>query len=300
MAECTNIAQSSVTTGGELPLKCSDHGKANMAGTLGGQTCIFTYHEIQPEDSKYLYRVTNSAFENQVSFVSSIQGNSLAGAVAQITFDDSHRSNYENAFPILERFELKATFFVLAGSVGGSAKYISWKQAREMVLAGHHIASHGWSHRILTQCSPSELERELSGSKREIEDRLGIEVDSISAPGGRWNARVAEACADAGYKYLFHSNPWLSGSSRSGLRLHGRHMVTGRMDSHQLQGLMQINGAKRLYLRTRYAAKERVRQMLGDRLYHKLWCWAANWNPEEGMEVEIDGRASASRESQTS
>jgi peptidoglycan/xylan/chitin deacetylase (PgdA/CDA1 family) len=300
MADSIDFAQLSATPRLEVSLNYSDQGKASKAGTPSGQTCMFAYHEIQPEDSKYLYRVTCSAFENHMSFVSSIRGNSSAGTEAQITFDDGHRSNYETAFPILERFDGKATFFVLAGCIGNSANYISWGQAREMALAGHHIASHGWSHRILTQCSSSELDREVSGSKREIEDRLGIEVDSISVPGGRWNERVASSCADAGYKYFFHSNPWLPSSSRSGLRLQGRHMVTGRMDSRQLRELMQIRGARRQYLRARYIAKERFRQMLGDHVYHKLWCWLANWNPGEGTEVEIDGRASVSPESKTS
>jgi len=59
--------------------------------------------------------------------------------------------------------------------------------------------------------------------------------------------------------------------------------------------MMQITGAKRQYLRARYAAKEHVRLMLGDKLYHKLWCWLANWNPEEGMEVEVDGPPKVSR-----
>ena len=120
MTEWIDLAQSSVTKNRKLPLEHSDQGTADKAGILSGQTCIFAYHEIQPEDSKYLYRVTCSAFENHASFISSIQGNPLAGTGAQITFDDGHCSNYENAFPILEQFELKATFFVLAGSVGNN------------------------------------------------------------------------------------------------------------------------------------------------------------------------------------
>jgi hypothetical protein len=295
MTDSADITQSSVITKRELPLEYSDQGRADTVGTPDGQTCVFTYHEIQPEDSKYLYRVTSTAFENHLSMVSSIRGNSFAGTEAQITFDDGHRSNYENAFPILERFGWNATFFVLAGGVGSSPNYISWKQAREMALAGHHVESHGWSHRILTQCSSLELELELSGSKREIEDRLGTEVDSISMPGGRWDERVVEACADAGYKKLFHSNPWMPCSSRIGLHLHGRHMVTGRMDSRQLQELMLIRGTRRQYHRARCVAKERFRQMLGDHIYHKLWCWLANWNPGEGLGLEVDGPPKVNR-----
>jgi peptidoglycan/xylan/chitin deacetylase (PgdA/CDA1 family) len=262
-----------------------------------GRSCVFTYHEILPADSKYLYRVTNTSFEEHMAFISSMLKESLFASTLQISFDDGHRSNYENAFPILERFGVKATFFILAGCVGTSANYISWQQAREMVSAGHQVASHGWSHRILTQCNASELDHEIADSKREIESRLGIEVDSISAPGGRWNARVSEGCTRAGYRYLFHSNPWVTGRLVKGLVLQGRHMVTGRVGPEELRKLVLMKAARRAANSILYSAKERVRELLGDRLYHKLWCRLANWNPEDGMEVGVDGSPEGSGES---
>ena len=300
MSDRVETEQSSVTRERDLPLDHADHGNPKAAGDSVERFCIFTYHEILPSDSTYLYRVTDSVFENHLSFISSVCKDTVAGAVPQITFDDGHRSNYENAFPILERFGLKGTIFVLAGRVSSDANYISWDQAQEMASAGHRIASHGWSHRLLTQCSSSELDREIFDSKREIEDRVGFEVDSISAPGGRWDERVLNTCARAGYKFLLHSNPWVPASVRKSIRLQGRHMVTGRMESSQLQNLMQIRGMERRYLRARYAAKERARLMLGDQLYHKLWCWVANWNPGEGLELEVDGNARAKGESNPS
>lgn len=297
MNESVETAQSSVKAKRELALDYLVHGTSNTLGALVERASIFTYHEILPEDSTYLYRVNSSAFENHLSFISSVRRDSLTGIVPQITFDDGHRSNYENAFPILERFGLKATFFVLAGRVGTDAKYISWGRAREMDLAGHRVASHGWSHRMLTQCSLSELEHEIAQSKREIEDRLGVEVDSISAPGGRWDERVVDACGRAGYKHLFHSNPWAPDIHRRAVCLQGRHMVTGRMSSQHLQKLMQVGGVTRQYLRAKYATKESVRRILGDQFYHKIWCWMVNWNPAEGMELEVDKDAKSGVES---
>ena len=293
MSKSAETARSSVTANRELPLDYSGGRKQETLGPVAERSCLFTYHEIIPADSRYLYRVTSSTFENHLSFISSVRKNPSATAVPQISFDDGHCSNYENAFPMLERFGLKATFFVLAGRIGTPGAYISWGQAREMASAGHRIESHGWSHRILTQCSSLELDQELSDSKREIEDRLGVEVDSISAPGGRWNERVVDACVRAGYNCLFHSNPWAPVSLRKEIRVQGRQMVTGQMDALQLQKLMRIGRIERNYLRARYAAKERARLVLGEQLYHKLWCWIANWNPEEGVEVEITGRANA-------
>ena len=271
---------------------------AGASGAKGGRECVLTYHEILPLPSQYLYRVTSAQLQAHLSLLSSgiLQPGSPEHAPL-ITFDDGHRSNFEQAFPLLEQFGLKATFFVLAGCVGGTDKYISWDQARQIVAAGHRVESHGWSHRLLTQCSHDDLEEELVRSKRELEDRLGAQVSAISAPGGRWDDRVMDACGRAGYKYLFHSNPWPPAATRKGIRLQGRHMVTGRMGPKELQKLLQVGGARQLYSRVRYGAKERVRVMLGDRLYHKFWCWLANWSAGEGLELEVDTISNNKRES---
>ncbi len=258
---------------------------------------VLAYHEVQPTESKYVYHLTNSQFESHLTFLASLPANEkLSRAIPEVTFDDGHRSNYENAFPLLEKAGLKATFFVLAGRVGNQAEFISWSQAREMVSAGHQVQSHGWSHRLLTLCNPQELEEELAGSKQELEQRLGVEVPSISAPGGRWNARVISACGRAGYKSFFHSNPWMPPKSLEGLEIRGRYMVTGRMDSTALKAQMEMSGAQRFFRRSKYGAKEGVRTILGDRMYHKIWCWLSNYSPDDGMEIQMGGRTDRGQE----
>jgi peptidoglycan/xylan/chitin deacetylase (PgdA/CDA1 family) len=253
------------------------------SGQLAVSNFQFTYHEILPESSRYLYRVSSAAFEEHLAFISSLT------TAPRISFDDGHRSNYENALPILERFGVKATFFLLAGHVGGNKDYLSWGQAREMSAAGHRVASHGWSHRMLTQCSAAELDHELTDSKREIENRLGVEVDSISAPGGRWDKGVTYACTRAGYRHFFHSNPWTPPLRGTDLTVEGRLMITCQMGSPELQRQMRLSPAQRSLLRAKYAVKDGIRQIIGERLYHRIWCRLANWNPEDGMEVQVNG-----------
>jgi len=291
----TNVPES----GGKLDLQ--NNSTADPAPSFHDRITeqwIWTYHEILPAGSQYLYGVTQAQFREHLSLLASAAPQSSPEKQSPlITFDDGHRSNFEQAFPLLEQFGLKAIFFLVAGCVGKIDKYLLWDQARQMVAAGHRVESHGWSHRLLTQCSPSDLEQEVARSKHELEDRLGVEVAAISAPGGRWDDRVVEACARAGYRYLYHSNPWIPADSRQGLHLQGRHMVTGRMGPKDLQKLAQIGGARRLYFRCRYGAKEQVRVMLGDRLYHKFWSWVAKPNSEEGMELDVDSLSKNKRES---
>jgi peptidoglycan/xylan/chitin deacetylase (PgdA/CDA1 family) len=262
-----------------------------VSGKLNESDCIFTYHKIILEDSKYLYHVTAAEFGKHLGFISKTAADSSNVSKPAVSFDDGHRSDYEQAFPILDSANIKATFFILAGCVGREANYISWEQARQMANSGHCVASHGWSHKILTQCTPAELQREIADSKREIEDRLGVEVNSISAPGGRWNSRVSEACENAGYRYFYHSNPWAHPRSLNTLKIRGRHMVTGHMGVEELHKLHTTSGAQRIAKSALYLAKDGLRSALGDKLYHKIWCRLANWNPEEGMEVQIGSSA---------
>lgn len=265
---------------------------APSEGQADSSGWVVAYHEILPEESQYSYHVTCGQFEKHLGlFASLAKGGSSRSANPMVTFDDGHRTNYENAFPLLERAGLKATFFALAGSVASNPDFISWSQAREMVSAGHRLQSHGWSHRLLTLCSPEELHDELARSKQELEQRLGMEVTSVSAPGGRWDARVISGCARAGYKTFFHSNPWMPPKSQDGVQIRGRLMITGKMDSAALRAQMEMGGARRLYCRTKYGAKEKARTILGDRLYHRLWCRLSNYSPEDGMEIQMEGQA---------
>lgn len=255
-----------------------------MAGR-GHAGSILAYHEVLPTASSYRYQVTDEQFRQHLAVLSS-RAHALGSPVA-VTFDDGHRSNFEHAFSLLAEAEVQATFFVLPQFIGNS-KTISWAQAREMLAAGHWLQSHGWNHRVMPQCSPCELQEELVWSKRELEDRLGEEVTALSVPGGRWNDQVVVAAAAAGYRFLFHSNPWTRPRVIHGVVVRGRLMITDGMDARSLNALLQTSRMQRFMLQGKYSAKDSLRRMLGERFYHQLWCRLANWKPEDGLEVQVD------------
>jgi len=281
VSEPTKTAHLSSSEENMLPSIPSTNLHSQNIRELTAKLFHFTYHEILPGDAQYLYRVSTAALEEHLTFLSSLD------SPPRISFDDGHRSNYEHAFPILERFGIKATFFLLAGHAGNNKDYLTWEQAREMSQAGHVVASHGWSHRMLTLCNSLELDQELADSKREIENRLGIAVDAISAPGGRWNKQVTDACVRAGYRHFFHSNPWEPSVEGANLSVQGRLMMTRGMGAPELRKQMDLSELQRSVLRAKYAGKERVRRLMGERLYHRIWTLLAKWNPEDGMEVLI-------------
>jgi peptidoglycan/xylan/chitin deacetylase (PgdA/CDA1 family) len=85
--------------------------------------------------------------------------------------------------------------------------HLSWGQIVEMSRHGANFGSHGITHADLTGVDPKELENEVAGSRRMIEDRTGQKVRSFSYPFGRYDSLVAGAVEDAGYEGAFSLYP---------------------------------------------------------------------------------------------
>src|SRR5262249_53289973 len=147
----------------------------------------------------------------------------------------------------------------------------NWDQLKELQAAGHSIQSHGWSHKFLTFCSDAELAQELGGSREMLEDKLGTSVEEISMPGGRWDERVIEACARAGYKCVYVSDPWIA-REICGVKVIGRFMVRRTTSLPELKKMVLRDSRKLWTLKMRSQLKRRVVGLVGDGLYHRLWC----------------------------
>lgn len=132
-----------------------------------------------------------------------------------LTFDDGYRSVYDEAFPVLNKYGMTATVFLATGDSKGAGaderltplngrEMLSWREIREMKCAGIDFGAHTISHPDLTKIETSEMEREIAGSKRIIEDKLGSPVLSFAYPYGRYDGRSIEiargnfacACSD--------------------------------------------------------------------------------------------------------
>jgi peptidoglycan/xylan/chitin deacetylase (PgdA/CDA1 family) len=114
-----------------------------------------------------------------------------------VTFDDGYRENFLHAYPVLQEFEIPATFFLLSDFVGtakilphdreDSFRYnylLSWDEVREMQKQGMGFGSHGSTHIRLKGETPGEIEKEFRSSKAKIEKETGRKVRFISYPFG--------------------------------------------------------------------------------------------------------------------
>jgi peptidoglycan/xylan/chitin deacetylase (PgdA/CDA1 family) len=236
----------------------------------------FLYHELRPERSAYSYVLGCEAFEEQVDLFCRVRE---SGGVLwpRISFDDGHVSNYEYALPILESRGVVARFFLTVGWMGQRAGYLDWGQVRSLHDAGQRIGAHGWTHTLLTHCGALELERELGGARKALEDRLGSAITSMSLPGGRYNRRVLAACRAAGYREIFTSIPR---AEMSGAELVGRVNVRAGMSVAALEQLLRPGGAALAKMGRAHHLKEGAKALLGDRLYAKVWALANRQEPD--------------------
>jgi peptidoglycan/xylan/chitin deacetylase (PgdA/CDA1 family) len=131
-----------------------------------------------------------------------------------ITFDDGYQSVYEEAFPVLQKFNMLATVFLTVGNPGIASAgrrpslqgrpMLSWKEISEMSRHGITFGAHTLTHPDLTSLPFYQAEAEVLQSKEIIEDRLSSPVTCFAYPFGRWNHPLRElvgqyftcACSD--------------------------------------------------------------------------------------------------------
>jgi peptidoglycan/xylan/chitin deacetylase (PgdA/CDA1 family) len=225
------------------------------------------FHELCASPSRYAYELSYFDFTAILDECLSRTGPFPLQQV--FTFDDGHQSDLA-ASELLSRRRLSGAFFLTAGWIGTRPGYLSWDEARAIVQRGHRIGSHGWSHRLLTRLSDSELEVELVRSREVLEEKLGVTVDALAAPGGRWNARVADAAVRAGYTRLLTSEAFSGVRERHGLDIEGRLNVRRFLAPPTAADYVSSDAP--LWLeRAQGVTKRTARLLLGDRLYRRLW-----------------------------
>jgi peptidoglycan/xylan/chitin deacetylase (PgdA/CDA1 family) len=105
-----------------------------------------------------------------------------------LTFDDGYRDFYTEAFPVLSKYGLKATVFVVPGLTGeqrigrDGKEFMTWGEIREVHSYGTQIGSHTMTHPTLHSMRPSQIGEELHESKALLEDKLGVAVRSFAYP----------------------------------------------------------------------------------------------------------------------
>ncbi|MFF9331310.1 MULTISPECIES: polysaccharide deacetylase family protein [Streptomyces] len=118
-----------------------------------------------------------------------------------LTFDAGPSEHSARLLDILEEERVPATFFLL-----GKRHIDTYPElVRRMADEGHEVASHTWTHRILTELEPDAIREELERTNDEIERLTGRRPTLMRPPQGRTNDTVHEISRELGLSEVLWS-----------------------------------------------------------------------------------------------
>lgn len=122
-----------------------------------------------------------------------------------LTFDDGTQGQYDNAFPELERYGYKATFFIMTVTIGKRG-YLSKEEIRSLDHAGHAIGCHTWDHHDVRFYTGKDWDIQLVNPARQLEAITGAPVCYFAYPFGSWNQAAVDSLIAMGYLGAFQLN----------------------------------------------------------------------------------------------
>ncbi len=115
-----------------------------------------------------------------------------------ITVDDGWVEQYTQIFALLQKYQMRATFYIPSTyPVGG--RFVTWEQLQEMSNAGMEIGSHTRTHADLIAVDAETAWYEVNSSKATLEATLGISITSLAYPYSSYSSATIELLQKAGY-----------------------------------------------------------------------------------------------------
>ena len=186
-----------------------------------------------------------------------------------ITFDDGFAGNYFQALPILRRFNLTATVFIIVNRIG-EPFYMTWPQLEKMADHGIEIQSHTMSHALLGQATMGQLIYELRESKRTVEKKLGTPVHFISMPHGSCHKDFARVANDYGYRGGCTSEIAYAGAQSSPFAL-PRISVNSQYNLVTFMSIAQSSPEFVNCNATTRKAKRMIKNVVGEKNYNRAY-----------------------------
>jgi peptidoglycan/xylan/chitin deacetylase (PgdA/CDA1 family) len=217
---------------------------------------ILVYHEIRAEGDKPedgLNAISMRRFEEQMRYLSDHGYTTLSLSdvadylarkpfpekVVAIHLDDGWSSQLK-VVPILERYRLKASFWIIAGK-GIGPPHMTWDEVtgisrNELFDLGAHTMTHplvadnrlgDWAAGRTRGKTADDVRWELAESRRLLEERSGAPVEFLAWPGGFYDGNVVALAKEAGYRGLMTLDRWNNRPGGDPFRVH-RVLVDGR------------------------------------------------------------------------
>jgi peptidoglycan/xylan/chitin deacetylase (PgdA/CDA1 family) len=147
-----------------------------------------------------------------------------------ITFDDGYQGCVDYAVPVLRAHRFTAVFFLVAGLMGETSRWLlpelgvelslmSWDTARTLAAEGFQMGAHTVTHPRLADLDPARCRVELVEARRRLELEVGRPTVHLAYPFGSYNRAAQAMAAEAGYVTACSTRAGLSGADDNLLAL---------------------------------------------------------------------------------
>ncbi len=188
------------------------------------------------------------------------------------SWDDGHALDIRLC-NLLNKYKIKATFYIPISAINTSLTLSQLKA----ISKHHEIGAHTITHRNLPDLTQEEQWTEISDSKKILEKKLNIKIQSFCYPRGKFNKTTVKLVSDAGFTYgrtterfcfSLPKNPLVSGTTMQTLLFKAdlpRFIRLMNFTPSSLRGLYDWNFAAKSLLN--YAQKH-------DGIFH---LWGHSW-----------------------
>ncbi|MGE5421732.1 MAG: polysaccharide deacetylase family protein [Ignavibacteriales bacterium] len=146
----------------------------------------------------YLASTINAITASQPVSVDLVSGIPTHEKVVALTFDDGPDPIYTpQILALLERYQKKATFFVIGQHVQENPKVLSIVSQN-----GHEIGNHGYSHRRLYGKTKDFINDDLNKTAKLVAHITGTRPHMVRAPGGRVSSELVDLAKENNLKLI--------------------------------------------------------------------------------------------------
>ena len=152
-------------------------------------------------------------------------------AAVSLSFDDASFTQYEYAYPILEKYKIKATFSLVgdwthekpeSSAEPGSfeIKKMGWNEIIRLHNSGHEIAAHGYSHVRYNKNLPEEdLILQMQEINNLIKIKIKAPVYTLHYPFSFTTDKIIDASEKAGFLFCRTGRDTINPSSPEDMNL---------------------------------------------------------------------------------